>query len=505
MEKQQEGGLVVGPIPDKQDLDLETGSTDINSQAPQSSTDPDVVDWDGPDDPKNPMNWPPQKKNTIVALISLITFITPLASSVFAPAINQVMAEFNSTDEQLASFIVSVYLLGFCFGPLVLAPLSEMYGRLWIYHICNVLFIVFNVACALAPNLAGLIIFRLLAGLFGCCPLTLGAGSIADIIPQERRGAAMAFWAMGPILGPIIGPIAGGYLTQAKDWRWTFWVVAMLAGVITIIGVVFMRETYAYTILEKKTKKLRAETGNEKLRSAADTGVTPQELFSTSIIRPTKMLLFSPIILLLSLYMAIIYGYLYLLFTAMPTLYAVQYGFSTGSIGLTYIGSGIGSILGLALSGGLSDRLMTRLTAKNGGEPKPEYRLPTMVIASFFVPLGLFVYGWTAEKNLHWILPIVGMGFLSFGMMCAFMGISVYIVDAYTRYAASAMSATTVLRSLVGALLPLVGGRMYNSLGYGWGTSLLAFIAVAMIPVPIVFLMYGERIRQKTFFNVNIY
>lgn len=184
-----------------------------------------------------------------------------------------------------------------------------------------------------------------------------------------------------------------------------------------------MRETYAYTILEKKTKKLRAETGNEKLRSAADTGVTPQELFSTSIIRPTKMLLFSPIILLLSLYMAIIYGYLYLLFTAMPTLYAVQYGFSTGSIGLTYIGSGIGSILGLALSGGLSDRLMTRLTAKNGGEPKPEYRLPTMVIASFFVPLGLFVYGWTAEKNLHWILPIVGMGFLSFGMMCAFVSL----------------------------------------------------------------------------------
>ncbi|CAH0047150.1 unnamed protein product [Clonostachys solani] len=502
MEKQQEA--LVGPIPDKQDLDLETGSTDINSQAPQS-TDPNVVDWDGPDDPENPMNWPPRKKNTIVALISMITFITPLASSVFAPAINQVMTEFKSTDEQLASFIVSVYLLGFCFGPLVLAPLSEMYGRLWIYHICNVLFIIFNVACALAPNLAGLIIFRFLAGIFGCCPLTLGAGSIADIIPQEKRGTAMAFWAMGPIIGPIVGPIAGGYLTQAKDWRWTFWVVAMLSGVITLIGIAFMRETYAYTILEKKTKKLRQETGNEKLRSAADTGVTAQELFKTSIIRPTKMLLFSPIILLLSLYMAIIYGYLYLLFTALPTLYAKQYGFSTGSIGLTYIGSGVGSILGLALSGGLSDRLMRRLTARNGGEPKPEYRLPTMIIASFFVPLGLFVYGWTAEKNLHWILPIVGMGFLGFGMMCAFMGISVYIVDAYTRYAASAMSATTVLRSLVGALLPLVGGRMYNSLGYGWGTSLLAFIAVAMIPVPVIFLMYGEKIRQKTFFNVQIY
>lgn len=117
------------------------------------------------------------------------------------------MIEFNSTNEQLASFIVSVYLLGYCFGPLVVAPLSEIYGRLPLYHICNVLFVVFNVACAKAPTLATLIIFRFLAGLAGCCPLTLGAGSLADIISKEKRGGAMASWVLGPLLGPVVGPI----------------------------------------------------------------------------------------------------------------------------------------------------------------------------------------------------------------------------------------------------------------------------------------------------------
>ncbi|KAK7428786.1 hypothetical protein QQZ08_004711 [Neonectria magnoliae] len=487
---------------DEHNKDIEAGSTSVDLDEPVPR-DPNIVDWDGPDDPANPQNWSLGKKAVTVCLVSSITFVTPLASSIFAPGIEQVMAEFHSTDEQLSSFIVSVYLIGYSFGPMVLSPLSEMYGRLHIYNINNVLFVVFNIACAKAPNLSGLIVLRLLAGLAGCSPLALGAGTLADTISKEKRGAAMASWIMGPIIGPIIGPIAGGYLTQAKSWRWSFWVVAMVAGVITVVNFIFMRETNAYTILKHKTERLQKETGNTKLRSAADTGRSAQELFRFAIVRPTKMLFFSPIVFLLSVYMAIVYGYLYLIFTAMPLLFQQQYGFTTGSVGLSYLGIGIGSIIGLAISGTTSDSLSRHLTKKNGGEPKPEYRLPVMVIASFTVPLGLFMYGWTAEKNMHWILPIIGTGFLGLGMICAMMGTSVYLVDAYASYAASAMAASTVLRSLVGALLPLAGGKMYNQLGYGWGTSLLAFIAVAMIPVPIVFIKYGERIRQRNLFGVE--
>lgn len=182
-----------------------------------------------------------------------------------------------------------------------------------------------------------------------------------------------------------------------------------------------MRETHAYTLLDQKTKKLQKETGNYKLRSALNTGRTTRELFKAAIIRPGKMLLFSPIIFLLSLYMAIVYGYLYLLFTAMPTVFKDQYNFSGGQIGLSYIGFGVGSLLGLAIMGATSDRISQHLAKKNGGEAKPEFRLPLMAFGSVFVPAGLFLFGWSAEKNEHWILPIIGTLFVGIGMVSAFV------------------------------------------------------------------------------------
>ncbi|KAG8361992.1 putative transporter [Fusarium venenatum] len=487
----------------KRERDLEEGSTSVEFDD-NVDNDPNIVNWDGPDDPENPQNWSMKKKTITVIIVSSVTFVTPLASSIFAPSIEQVMTEFHSTNSQVASFIVSVYLLGYCFGPLVIAPLSEMYGRLPLYHACNVLFVIFNVACALAPNLGGLIAFRLLAGLAGSCPLTIGAGSLADIISREKRGAAMSSWALGPLFGPVIGPVAGGYLSQAKSWRWSFWVVSILAGAITIMAFVFMRETYAYTILDKKAKKLRKETGNPKLRSALAKDITTKELFSMAMVRPTKMLLFAPIVSLLSLYMALVYGYLYLLFTAIPTLFVKEYHFSSGSVGLSYLGIGVGSLIGLVISGAMSDPLVNYLTKKNGGERKPEYRLPLMAAACFMVPAGLFMFGWSAEARTHWIVPIIGTSFLGVGMIIVFMCISVYLVDAYIEYAASAIAASTVLRSLVGALLPLAGGSMYKSLGYGWGTSVLGFVAAAAIPLPLVFYKYGERIRSRNLFDVKL-
>lgn len=125
----------------------------------------------------------------------------------FAPGVPQVMRDFKSDNIYLASFVVSVYLLGYSFGPLLIAPLSEIYGRAPLYTSCNFLFTIFNVACALAPNMAALIVFRLFAGLAGSCPLTIGAGTLADMIPPHRRGAAMSAWALGPLLGPVIGPV----------------------------------------------------------------------------------------------------------------------------------------------------------------------------------------------------------------------------------------------------------------------------------------------------------
>jgi hypothetical protein len=190
---------------------------------------------------------------------------------------------------------------------------------------------------------------------------------------------------------------------------------------VAISSLFTIRESYAPTLLSRKTKKLQKKTGNMKLRSALDTGRTPRDLFMFSIVRPTKMLFLSPIVFILSLYVGVIYGYLYLLFTTISGVFEGQYGFSQGSVGLSYLGIGIGSLLGLAVLGTTSDRILKYLSKKNGGVKKPEYRLPAMIPGSFFVPASLFIYGWTAYYKVHWIVPIIGTSFLGIGMLISFV------------------------------------------------------------------------------------
>lgn len=389
--------------------------------------DPNIVDWDGDDDPENPYNWPSWRKVVNCAIISFLTFVTPLASSIFAPGVPALMRDLNSDSSSLAAFVVSVYVLGFAFGPILIAPLSEIYGRVPVYHACNLGFLAFLIGCALAPTLNALIIFRFFCGAFGSCPLTNGGGSIADMIRQEKRGAAMSIFSVGPLLGPIIGPVAGGFLTASKGWRWVFWVLVIVAGVITIVMVFFMKESYAPVVLQRKTDRLRKETGNQALRSKLDPGLTPQQFFKRGIIRPMKMLVRSPIVALFALYIAIVYGYLYLLFTSVTTVFEEFYGFSTQAAGLVFLGLGIGSILGLGYYSATSDRYLKKMAAKEGQGMKPEYRLQPLPLGAVLLPAGFLVYGWTAEYHIHWIVPIIGMTLIGMGNLVLFMALQMLV------------------------------------------------------------------------------
>lgn len=464
--------------------------------------DPDVVDWDGPNDPGKALNWTQKKKLANLAVVSSITFLTPLASSMVAPGIPGIMKDFHNTNETLGSFIVSIYILGYCVGPLIIAPLSELYGRLIIYHANNIIFIIFTIACAVAPDIGSLCFFRFIAGCAGSCPLTIGGGSIADMFVQEKRGGAMAIFALGPLLGPVIGPVAGGYLAQAAGWRWVFWCITIAGGVLAVSAFIFMQETHEPTLLKQRAARLRKETDNPRLKSKLTSDKDPKTVFWMAIARPTKMLLFSPIVAFLSLYMAVVYGYLYLLFTTLTFVFEGQYHFNSGNVGLTFLGIGIGAMLGLVIFGLVSDRIVKHMSAK--GEMKPEYRLPPLIPGSLLIPIGLFWYGWTVEAHTHWILPIIGTMFVGLGLLATFMTINTYLVDAFPTFAASAMAANTILRSAAGAFLPLAGPKMYAALGLGWGNSLLAFIALALLPLPVIFFKYGERIRKSPRFQLEL-
>ncbi|RFU29502.1 hypothetical protein B7463_g6841, partial [Scytalidium lignicola] len=458
---------------------------------------PQGVSWSGEHDMLNPMNWPSGKKWRILAVVSLMTFITPLSSSMFAPGVPQVMREFNSSSVILSEIVVSIYVLGFAIGPLVVGPLSEIYGRKWVYLISCLVFLAFNIACAVSSNLDMLITFRFLAGCAGCTPTILGGATIGDMFSKEKRGAAMALWGMGPQLGPAIGPAIGGFLAEAKGWRWVFWLQAIISGAVLTLGVILLHETYAPAILEQKVKKLIHETGDLTLRSSLHDETPSLQLLSRAMLRPMKMLLLSPIVFLLSVYISVLFGYLYLFIATFPTVFQEQYGFSVGISGLTYLGLGIGSFLGLVITGRTSDVLYNKLTGKYGGIPAPEYRLPPLMLTSPLVSMAFFLYGWSAQAKAQWIVPIIGTAFFSMGMIPAFISINMYLVDTFGRYSASALAASKILQSVVGAFLPLAGRPLYDDLGLGWGNSVLGFIALTLIPVPCLFFKYGIVVKRR--------
>jgi multidrug resistance protein len=203
----------------------------VAATADETSVDPNIVDWDGPDDPQKPLNWPARRKWRNVFTISALTLLTPFGSTMFAPAVPETMREFHSTNVDLAAFVVSVFVLGYAFGPLIIAPMSELYGRIWVYHVNTALFVIFNIACALSSSLPMLIIWRFFAGFAGVTPLTIGSGTISDMFRQDERGRVMSLWTFPVLLGPTVGPIAGSYLGESAGWRWTFWCLAILVSV----------------------------------------------------------------------------------------------------------------------------------------------------------------------------------------------------------------------------------------------------------------------------------
>ena len=257
-----------------------------------------------------------------------------------------------------------------------------------------------------------------------------------------------------------------------------------------------MSETSGTVILERKAKRLRAETGNSKLRSKLNLGLSPMELFRFSIVRPAKMLTRSPICFVISLYVAITYTYLYILFTTFTGVFTNQYHWHGGMTGLSFLGLGVGSLIGqftyIHFGNGTVNKHI-----KNG-DFTPEHRLHIMCIGGFFLPAGLFMYGWSAQYQTHYMVPILGTGIIGFGLLMTFMPSNTYLVDVFTIHAASAMAANTVLRSLMAALIPLSSQKMYAAMGYGWGNSLLGFVSLLLVPVPFLFIKYGARIRASS-------
>lgn len=236
-----------------------------------------------------------------------------------------------------------------------------------------------------------------------------------------------------------------------------------------------------------------------------------------SIVRPLRLLLTCPVVLLPALGLAVIFGMMFLMLSTMSTVYQQVYGWSTGASGLPYLGLGFGLFLGLGVYALTADRVYRRLTSSARGNvicqenlttsttsssldtalPTPEMRLAPITLGAPLAAVGLTIYGWSFEKQLHWFLPIVGCVVFCQGMVAFMMPVTTYLIDAFPNRAAGPVGAASVLRCLAAGLLPLCADRLYVDLGYGWGNTTLALVALAFAPFPYLFYKNGERLRNR--------
>ncbi|KAJ7278789.1 major facilitator superfamily domain-containing protein [Mycena rebaudengoi] len=422
-----------------------------------------------------------------------------------APASTQVAGQFGITNDVTIALVTSIFILAYAVGPLFLGPLSEIFGRNRVIQGANMFFLVWNIGCGFAQNTGQLLAFRFLAGLGGSAPLAIGGGVLGDIWDAEQRGRAMAIYSLAPLLGPVFGPICGAWIAKRSTWRWVFWSTSIMDLGVQILGILYLRESYAPFLLQQKADKIRKSLDTEKgpvpqVRSRFDNDDrTWQRIIKTALTRPFMIFYHEPIIQLFGIYMAFLYGVFYLFLTSMPLMFQGTYGEDVGISGLHYLALGVGLTGASQINAPFMDRMYKYFIKKNGGVGEPEYRLPSMVPGTLVLPIGMLITGWTVEAHVHWIVPDLGIALVAAGVILNFQTIQLYVVDSFALYAASALAAVSFLRSLCGFAFPLFAEQMYKKLGYGKGDTILAAVAIVIgCPAPWLFWVYGKRIRMRS-------
>lgn len=466
---------------------------------PDESQDPNQVEWDGPKDPENPQNWSQRKKWALTVLASMLTVNVTFASSAPSAATQQLTQEFQ-IGTVTATLITSIFLAGYCLGPILWSTASELVGRKVVLSIAMLMYTLFILGQALAKNVETLFVTRFISGVCAAAPLTICGGIIADMWDPIGRGFAMSLFSCAVFIGPVFGPIIGGFVTQSYlGWRWVFWVMIIFAAVCWLVLIIFLPETFAPVLLMRKAKRLR------KLDPEANKNLyAPHEKSDWSIggiahrtlLRPFQILTQEPILVLITIYLSIVYGILYGLFEAVPIIFEMKRGFNLGESGLIFIAVGLGTTIGGIINVFMSLRYKS-LTPFWHNLPPPEERLWGSMIAGPVLVAGAFWFGWTGEyASVPWYVPALALIPIGISFTLVFISLLAYIVDCYTVYAASALAANTIVRSAVGAAFPLFVRSMYLGLGANWASSLLGFVALVLTPFPYIFYVYGSKIRS---------
>ncbi|WVF67123.1 hypothetical protein IAT40_001868 [Kwoniella sp. CBS 6097] len=483
-----------------------------------------------PSSPYNPLNWPTRRRMIITLCLALTGLMSTGGSSIGVPGLHAAMEEFGVTNDKIGTLIPGAYVLGLGTGPFIFAPISELYGRQPAYFISQILLCIFTLGTGFSNHMATLIVLRFFCGMFGSVAPSLGVATCADLFTPQERGKPMSLYGFGPIAGPVIGNMIG-YWLLFFGWRWAYYFMTIVATLNTILMVTVMRETYAPVIKKIMIYRLKYPNSNsnsnftqKKQQQRFPWNILPDMTWMKHIIskdearavyakafsRPPRLLLTNPVAFAFAMYYAYVYAVIYVFIVNLPLLFGeppfshpplFSYSWPQATLPLAYIPIGMGFFTGVGLAARYQDKIYKYMSKRNGDKGQPEYRLILTQIGMCIMPIGLFIFGWTAHSRHHWMGPFVGQFVIGLGLVLAFNTLQNFFVDAFYPYSAAAIAGATATRSIVACLLPLFTSEMWVKLGWGWGGTLLAMVAILGVPCPLIMFICGKRLRERYAFH----
>lgn len=463
-----------------------------------------IVEWDGPDDPQNPRNWPSYRKWTATCLVTLLSILVGACAPIDSPIFSLAAKDFG-VSEVAESLSVGVFLIGFGFGALVAGPVSEVLGRS-VTYLSNVSSMcIWIMAAALAPNIGAQIVFRFLAGLSGASPLVCAGGTISDMYTPLEKTYTFAFFSIIGFAGPSAGPVLSAWVPDSPylhTWRWSEWIALLFTGVVFFLLLIFQPETFEPVLLEWKAKSLRKLTGNDSYRALHEVeSITLGQRLKTALGRPFVLAWREPIIQIATLYLTINYIILFTFFDGYTTIFQDTYNLSTGMTYTLFVGITVGILsAGIYMPFVYSKAKKAAAAAEAEGRKSfdPEVRLWFGMLGAPAVPIALFWMAWTAYPSISIWSPLMASVLFGHGFITIFITVYMYLIDSYEVYAASGLTFITLVRYCASGGMVVVGIPFYNNMGTHWTLTILACISVLLTPMPYVFYKFGPRIRMKS-------
>ncbi|PNH48379.1 hypothetical protein VD0004_g7 [Verticillium dahliae] len=532
-----------------------------------------------PDDSKfgSPLQWPQHRKNLVLALSCAATFLTAYTSGSYSPPVAAMAEDLGSSNIAMIAGITT-FCIGFALSPMVLAPISEIYGRRIVLIPSGITYVAFQAVCSVMPNLAGMLIARLFVGIGGAVFSSVIGGIIADMWNKDTRNTPMALFSGSVLAGTGAGPLLAAVMmsrirNKTLAWKWVFWHQVIVDAVLVVLIVFFLDESRGSVLLSRRAKILNewyealedagvygchfeepevlsdssdttTSGSDEKLAScpwtAADqpsramtTAVRLRwlvkedeeraslaQLMKTSMIRPFHLLVAEPVVFFFSLWCAFAWAVLYCTFGTIPLAFSRVRGMNMEQSGYFFGSMIVGACVGTVVSI-YQDRLLDLpqwradspvethsafwlLMRRRFPAEAPESRLYFTCLTATFLPVGLFLFGFTVGSDAHWIAPAFGIGLATWGIYSVYLATFNYFADIYHMYASSALAAQSFCRNLLGGAFPLVTGALFTNLGEARAGALLGGIATALTVIPWALVFFGQRIRSRSRFAIAL-